>query len=392
MQKVSCVHTLSYTTSSAEDLANFILEVPPEGFQHGLEKACFCGSGSEANDTALKLARQYFFEKGEDQRKCYVSRKQAYHGNSIASMSASSNSARKVPYQHILMPNMSFVSPAYAYHYQNSTETEEEYVNRLVEELESEFKRIGHENILSFIAEPVVGATSGCVPAPKGYFTGVRHLCEKYGILLHLDEIMSGMGRTGTYFAFEQEYIEPDIVTIGKGLGGGYAPVAAVLISKKIVDVLRAGSAAFNHGHTCQAHPVTCGTALAVQKIVWREKLIQRCALMGMLLEKLLLDAFVNCRFVGNIRGRGLFWGIEFVKNKVTRETFPPSRHFGYNVQQRGFKLGLAIYPGAATVDEIPGDHIIIAPHFNVCVVDSGKLVRLLKEAYSQEERRTGIL
>ncbi|KAF2808122.1 putative aminotransferase [Mytilinidion resinicola] len=388
MQKVSYVHTLSYTTSSAEDLANFILEVSPGGFQHGLEKAYFCGSGSEANDAALKLARQYFYEKGEPQRKFFVSRAQSYHGNSVASMSVSSNLPRKVPYQDILMRNVSFVSPAYAYQYQRSGETEQEYVARLIAELDAEFQRIGPENVISFIAEPVVGATSGCVAAPKGYFAGVRKLCDKYGILLHLDEIMCGMGRTGTYFAFEQENVLPDIVTIGKGLGGGYAPVAAVLMSSKIVDTLRAGSAAFNHGQTYQAHPVTCATALAVQKIVRRESLVQRCALMGMLLSKLLMDTFSGCKFVGDIRGRGLFWAIEFVRDKTTKETFSTSCHFGYNFQQNAFKLGLAVYPGAGTVDGVRGDHVIIAPPFTTSVVDLGKMVALLKEAYVQEETR----
>ncbi|KAF2493742.1 putative adenosylmethionine-8-amino-7-oxononanoate aminotransferase [Lophium mytilinum] len=388
MQKVSYVHTLSYTTSSAEDLADLILEIPPGGFQHGLEKAYFCGSGSEANDAALKLARQYFYEKGEPQRKFYVSRSQSYHGNSIASMSVSANLPRKVPYQDILMHNVSFVSPAYSYQYQRSSETEQEYVVRLIAELDAEFQRIGPENVISFIAEPVVGATSGCVAAPKGYFAGVRKLCDKYGILLHLDEIMCGMGRTGTYFAFEQEDVLPDIVTVGKGLGGGYAPVAAVLISSKVVDTLRAGSAAFNHGQTYQAHPVTCATALAVQKIVRRESLVQRCALMGMLLNQLLVDTFGGCKFVGNIRGRGLFWALEFVRDKTTKETFSPSCHFGFNVQQNAFNLGLAVYPGAGTVDGVRGDHVIIAPPFTTSVVDLGKIVTLLKEAYIQEETR----
>jgi adenosylmethionine-8-amino-7-oxononanoate aminotransferase len=392
MQKVSYVHTLSYTTSAAEDLANFILQVPAGGFAHGLKKAYFCGSGSEANDAAMKLTRQYFYELGQPQRKYYVSRRQGYHGNSIATMSVSTYLSRKVPYTDILLPNTSFVSPAFAYQYQAATETEEEYVDRLITELDAEFQRLGPQNVCSFIAEPVVGATSGCVAAPKGYFARVRKLCDEYGILLHLDEVMCGMGRTGTYFAFEQENIQPDIVTCGKGLGGGYAPVAAVLMSGKVVDALRAGSAAFNHGQTYQAHPVTCATALAVQKIVRRENLVQRCALMGTLLSKLLLDALADAKYVGDIRGRGLFWAIEFVRDKHTKESFPPSHHFGYKVQQNAFRLGLAIYPGGATVDGVRGDHVIVAPPFNVSVVDLGKIVSILKEAYVQEENRVDLL
>ncbi|KAF8855619.1 PLP-dependent transferase [Acephala macrosclerotiorum] len=326
MQRVSYVHTLSYTTSSAEDLASHILSTPPSGFQHSLTKAYFCSSGSETNDAAMKLARQYHFEHGQPSQKWHVSRKRSYHGNSIGSMSVSSILARKVPYEGeggILMENVSF--------------------------------RLGLENVISFIAEPVVGAASGCVAAPKGYFPAVRKLCDKYGILLHLDEIRCGMGRTRTYLAFEQ---------------------------------IQRGSKAFNHGHTYQAHPVSCAAALAVQRIMRREDLVQRCALMGMLLEKLSRDAFGECRFVGDIRGRGSFWGLEFVKDKVTKETFSLACHFGYNVQQNAFRLGLAVYPGAATVDGVRGDHVIIAPPYNISVLDLRKIVTLLKEAYLQEQSR----
>jgi adenosylmethionine-8-amino-7-oxononanoate aminotransferase len=389
MQKVSYVHTLTYITSSAEELAAHVLSVLWSGFQHGLTKAFFCGSGSEANDIAMKLARQYHFENKQPERKYYVSRRQAYHGNSIGSMSISSYLARKVPYvDGILLDNVSFVSPAYAYQYQLVNETEQQYVDRLIQELDGEFQRLGPEKIISFIAEPVVGATSGCVAAPQGYFPAVRALCNRYGILLHLDEIMCGMGRTGTYFAFEQEKIVPDIVTIGKGLGGGYAPIAGVLMNEKVVNGLRRGTQAFNHGQTYQAHPVTCATALAVQRVVRKEDLVQRCALMGMLLERLLVDAFEDCKFVGDIRGRGLFWGIEFVKEKATKESFNPSLHFGYNVQQNAFRLGLAVYPGAGTIDGERGDHVIIAPPYNISVLDLKKIVTMLKEAYLQEERR----
>lgn len=309
-------------------------------------------------------------------------------------MSVSSVLARKIPYggeDGILMENVRFVGPAYAYRYQRDGESEEEYVERLIGEIEREFKRLGTEHVVAFIAEPVVGATSGCVVSPKGYFKGVREVCDRYGVLLILDEIMCGMGRTGTIFAFEQEGIVPDIVTVGKGLGGGYAPIAAVLMSGKVVEGLRAGSGAFNNGQTYQAHPVSCAAALAVQKIVRRENLVERCALMGILLEKLLRDTFGECKFVGNIRGRGLFWGIEFVKDRETKETFPPAWRLGYNVQQNAFNLGLAVYPGATTVDGVRGDHVIVAPPFNVSVVDLGKIVKILKEAYTQEERKVDV-
>lgn len=388
MQKVSYVHTLSYTTDSAEELARYILDCPAGSFQHGLEKAYFVGSGSEANDAAMKLSRQYFFEQDQTDRKFFVSRRQGYHGNTIATMSISSNLARKVPYEGaITLPNVSYVSPAYAYQYQGKNETEFEYVTRLLSEIDTEFQRLGPHNVIAFFAETVVGATAGCVVAPAGYFKGVRALCDKYGILLILDEVMCGMGRTGTYFAHEQEEILADIVLVGKGLGGGYAPVAGVLIAKKVIDVLRQGSASFNHGHTYQAHPVTCATALAVQQIVRREKLVERCAATGVKLEKLLRDTFADSKYVGDIRGRGLFWGVEFVKNRETKESFDKSIGFGYSLQSKTFDAGVAVYPGSATVDGARGDHVLISPPYNVSDEDLEAIVKALKLAYDAQEK-----
>ncbi|TVY46500.1 putative aminotransferase [Lachnellula occidentalis] len=387
MRKVSYVHTLSYTTDAAEDLANFLLHNPASASKHSLEKAYFVGSGSEANDAAMKLARQYFFEQGQTQRKCFVARRQGYHGNTIGAMSISNNLARRIPYRDLAIPNVSFVAPAYAYQYAHASESEAEYCTRLIAEIEAEFHRLGPQNIIAFVAEPVVGATAGCVAAPKGYFPAIRKLCDEHGVLLMLDEVMCGMGRTGTYFAFEQESVVPDIVTVGKGLGGGYAPIAAVLISGKIIDVLRAGTSAFNHGHTYQAHPVTCATALAVQNIVRREGLVERCADMGRLLEKLLRETFSASKYVGDIRGRGLFWALEFVEDRRTKSTFDKSVGFGLRVQQAAFERGVAVYPGGGTVDGVSGDHVLIAPPYNVSEVDLRIIVDTLKAAYVSIER-----
>lgn len=227
-------------------------------------------------DGALKLACQFFYEQGRFERTNIVSRKQAYHGSTIGAMSVSSNLPRKIPYQPIVLSNVTYVSPAYPYHYQISTETESEYSTRLLTELNEEFQRVGPKTIIAFVAETVVGATSGCVTAPRRYFSGVRALCNKYGILLILDEVMCGTGRTGTFFAFEQEGadVTPDILTLGKCLGGGYAPIAGILVHKTVMDVMRKGTGCFNHGHTYQAHPVSCAIALSVQTIIKREDLI----------------------------------------------------------------------------------------------------------------------
>ncbi|KAL4732108.1 hypothetical protein ACLX1H_001116 [Fusarium chlamydosporum] len=335
-RKVSYVHTQSYTTAPAEELAEILLQ----DNQYGLEKAFFVGSGSEAVESALKLARQYHYEKGELDRVHIVSRRQCYHGNTMATMSISTNRARRAPYHGFLYPNVSHVSPAFAYHYKDNSESQEQFTARLLVELEEEFLRVGPQNVAAFIAETVVGATSGCVAAPVGYFKGVRALCDKYGIVMILDEIMCGVGRTGTFFAFEQEGVVPDIMTVAKGLGGGYAAIAGVLIHKRVVDVLRQGSAAFNHGHTYQAHPISCAAALAVQRIVRRENLVERCAKMGLVLERMLREELRECRSVGDIRGRGLFWGVEFLEERESKEPFDPSAKFGLLVQQLAFEKG----------------------------------------------------
>ncbi|EED18777.1 adenosylmethionine-8-amino-7-oxononanoate aminotransferase, putative [Talaromyces stipitatus ATCC 10500] len=384
MQKVSYVHTMSYTTKPAEELAQFLVNMG--GDAHKLTKAYLVGSGSEANEAALKAARQYFVERGEVQRCYYVARRQSYHGNTMGAMTVSSNLARKAPYTDVLPSNVSFVSPAYAYRYQEADETEEQYAARLISELRQEFLRITPEKIISFIAEPVVGATSGCVPAPRGYFRGVRDLCEEYGILLHLDEVMCGVGRTGTYFAFEQEGIQPDIVTIGKGLGGGYVPISAMLLGDKVVDSLRRGTSAFNHGQTFQAHPVACAAALAVQKIVKRDHLLQRCAECGQKLGRMLWETFADCRYVGDIRGRGLFWAMEFVQDPSTRAPFPKHIAFGARIHKAAFDFGVAIYPGTGTVDGVNGDHVLIAPPFTVSDEELCLLVSTLKRAYDVAE------
>ncbi|KXH69146.1 aminotransferase class-III [Colletotrichum salicis] len=381
-RKVSYVHTQAYTTQPAEELADLILDGNP----HGLEKAFFVCSGSEAVESALKLARQYHFENGQTQRKHFIGRKQAYHGNTMATMSISTVASRKVPYEGFCYPHVSYVSPAYPYQYQRADETEDKFTARLLAEIEAEFQRVGPENVIAFVAETMVGATAGCVAPPVGYIAGVRQICDKHGSLLILDEVMCGTGRTGTYFAFEQEGVVPDIVTVAKGLGGGYGPIAGVLMHEKVVSMLRQGSNAFNHGHTYQAHPIACAAALAVQKIVKRDDLVARCAQLGKQLEALLRVELINCKSVGEIRGRGLFWAVEFVKNKETKETFDPKLRFGLRVQERAFEKGVALYPGAGTVDGSRGDHVLLAPPFTTTEEELRKICSVFGEALEEIE------
>ncbi|KAK1979029.1 aminotransferase class-III [Colletotrichum cereale] len=384
-RKVSYVHTQAYTTQPAEELANLLLDGRP----HGLEKAFFVSSGSEAVEAALKLARQYHYEKGQSKRLHFIGRRQAYHGNTMASMSISTVAARKAPYEGFGYPHVSYVSPAYAYQYQRKEETEDEYTARLLAEIEAEFQKVGPGNVIAFVAETVVGATAGCVAPPVGYLAGVRQICDRHGALLILDEIMCGTGRTGTFFAFEQEGAVPDIVTVAKGLGGGYSPIAGVLIHEKVVAALRQGSNAFCHGHTYQAHPVACAAALAVQKILRRDRLVARCAQLGKQLEAMLRSELMSCQSVGDIRGRGLFWGVEFVKDRETKETFDPKTRFGLRVQERAFEKGVALYPGAGTVDGSKGDHVLLAPPFTITDEQLKEVCRVFREAVEEIEAET---
>ncbi|KAI1432071.1 PLP-dependent transferase [Xylaria sp. CBS 124048] len=393
MTKVCYTHTVAFTTNAAEELADLLLEGNP----HGLSRAFFVSSGSEAADSALKLARQYFVECKQPERRRIVSRRRAFHGNTLGALSVGSHIARRAPYENALLLGediVSYVSPTYAYRDRLEDETEEEYAARLVRELDNEFQSLSPESVMAFIAEPVGGATAGCLTAPRGYFQGVRKLCNEYGILLILDEVMCGVGRTGTFFAFEQEGegVYPDILTLGKGLGGGYAPIAGVLAHQKIIRVLQKGTGLFNHSHTYQAHGVSCAAALAVQRIIRRDGLVARSKEKGRWLKDALGSALGQRLFVGNIRGKGLFWGIEFVRDRATKETFDPSLRFTHRMVDEALRRGLTVYPGAGTVDGFVGDHIIVAPPYIISDEELDELIRLLVETYDAVESKVGII
>jgi len=377
---VAYVHTLSYTTRAAEDLADFLVGHRPGG----LSKAFFVGSGSEANDGAMKLARQFFFERGEAQRVHFIARKQAYHGNTWGAMSLSNNVSRLVPYKDVLLADVSHVSPCYPYQYQQADESDAQYVRRLAGELDDEFERVGPDRVIAFFAETVGGATSGCITAAAGYFAAMKAVCKKHGALFVLDEVMCGTGRTGTMMAWEQEEgdASPDIMTIGKGLGGGYSPIAGILVHERIVEQLDQGTGSFNHGHTYQAHPTSCAAALAVQTVIKREGLVQRCAKMGKLLEASLKKIFTDEVHVGDIRGRGLFWAIEFVSDKIRKSAFDPALEFGLAVQKQALELGVNVYPGAGGIDGVKGDHVLIAPPYTATEAEIETITSVVLQAY----------
>ncbi len=384
--KLAYAHTSFFSSEPAEELAERLVGDEPGGLAY----AYLVSGGSEAIEASIKLARQYFVERGELQRQRFIARRQSYHGNTLGALAAGGNAWRREPYAPLLSSAFSHVTPAFAYHEKRDDKSEADFVARLRCELEAEFQRLGPDTVAAFIAEPVVGATSGCVPPPEGYFRAVRDICNRHGALLILDEVMCGMGRTGTLHAWEQEGIAPDIQAIAKGLGGGYQPIGAMLASAGIIDTIRRGSGAFQHGHTYLAHPLACAAALEVQRIIDEEKLLERVKDLGSMLERRLTERFGNHRHVGDIRGRGLFQAIELVADRASRAPFDPALKLNQRIKAAALERGLACYPGGGTVDGRSGDHVLLAPPYIATSDDIDMIVDRLGAAVDSALKTVG--
>ncbi|MGY4508319.1 aspartate aminotransferase family protein [Bradyrhizobium sp. USDA 3650] len=377
-------HTSFFSSEPAEALAERLVGHEPGGLAY----AYFVSGGSEAIEASIKLARQYFIERGEPQRQHFIARRQSYHGNTLGALAAGGNAWRRAPYAPLLSDAFSHVTPAFAYHEKHESESDAQFVVRLAAELEAEFQRLGPNTVAAFLAEPVVGATAGAVTAPDGYFKAVREICDRHGALLILDEVMSGMGRTGTTHAWEQEGIAPDIQAIAKGLGGGYQPIGAMLASGRIIDTIRSGSGAFLHGHTYLAHPLACAAALAVQDVIREDGLLDRVKERGKQLEQRLTERFGNHRHVGDIRGRGLFWAIELVADRASRSSFDPALKLNQKIKAEALANGLGCYPGGGTVDGVRGDHVLLAPPYITSAEEIDLIVDKLGTAVDNVLRR----
>jgi len=372
--KLAFAHTAFFSSEPAEALAENLVGHEPGGLAY----VYFVSGGSEAVEASIKLARQYFVERGEKQRRHFIARRQSYHGNTLGALAAGGNAWRREPYAPLLSSSFSHVTPAFTYREKRDGETDVAFVARLAGELEAEFQRLGPDTVAAFIAEPVVGATAGCVPAPDGYFRAVRDVCDRHGALLIFDEVMCGMGRTGTLHAWEQEGISPDIQSIAKGLGGGYQPIGAALVQGEIVDTIRNGSGAFLHGHTYLGHPLACAAALEVQHIIRDENLLDKVKERGRQLELRLTERFGNHRHVGDIRGRGLFQAIELVEDRATRKPFDRAHKLNQKIKAAAFKGGLACYPAGGTMDGQSGDHVLLAPPYIATPDDIDMIVERL--------------
>ena len=373
IDRIAYAHTSFFSTEVAEQLADTLIASAPAGVSH----AYLVSGGSEAMEAALKLARQYFVEKGEPQRARFIARRNSYHGNTLGALAVGGNQWRRRQFAPLLI-GVEHVAPTYAYRDQRDGESLEQYGERLAQELEATVERVGGENVIAFVAETVGGATSGALTAPPGYFKRVREICDRHGMLLILDEVMCGMGRTGALHACEHEGIAPDLMAIAKGLGGGYQPVGAVLIGSHVIDAIGAGSGFFQHGHTYIGHPIVCAAALAVQQVLGRDKLVERCAQQGARLGVRLSQAFRDHPHVGDVRGRGLFHAIELVADRATKQPFDPVLKLHGKVKKAAMDSGLLCYPMGGTIDGVRGDHVLLAPPFIISDAELDQLIERL--------------
>ena len=358
-ETLAFAHTGFFTSEPAEALADRLAAHAPPG----LDRVYLVSGGSEAVEAALKLARQYFLETGQPERHRVVARRQSYHGNTLGALAAGGNAWRRAPFSPMLVET-SHIAPCYAYRDRRDDESLEAYGLRVADELDAEIRRLGPETVAAFVAEPVVGATAGAVPPVPGYFARIREICDRHGVLLILDEVMCGMGRTGSLFACAQEGIAPDIVTIAKGLGAGYQPIGAALCTGEIYDAIVAGSGFFQHGHTYNGHPTACAAAEVVVGKLTEGGLADRARVMGATLRDALDTAFGQHPNVGDIRGRGLFLGLEFVKDRETKAPFDPAFGLHRKLKAAAFEEGLICYPMGGTIDGLHGDHVLLAPPF----------------------------
>lgn len=359
MRKLDYAHTSFFTSEPAERLADVLAQRSPPDLGH----VYFLSSGSEAMETALKMARQYHVERGEPERRHNIARLQSYHGNTLGALGIGGHMGRRALYQPLLAESH-HVSPCFARHYRLAGESDDAYGTRLADELEKKILALGPKTVSAFIAETVVGATAGAVAAVPGYFRKIRQVCHRYGVVLVLDEVMCGVGRTGTYHAFEQEGVTPDLLTLAKGLGGGYQPIAAVMASDKIVEAIVGGSGAFQHGHTYVGHPVACAAALAVQNVIERDGLVRQSAELGEHLDALLRSRFQDHAHVSDIRGRGLFRAVELVAGRDPDMPFDPALQMHARIKRQALDRGLLCYPGNGTIDGKVGDHVLLAPPY----------------------------
>lgn len=375
VNEIPYAHTGFFTSDSQELMAKHLLDHAYGEFS----QVYFVSGGSEAIEASLKLSRQYFLERGKTNKKLFISRKQSYHGNTLGALSIGGNQWRREPFDPILTKG-NHISACYEYRDKLENETSFDYGQRIANELEAKILELGEENVAAFVAETIVGATSGCLTPPNGYFKRIREICDQYDVLLILDEIMCGMGRTGTLHACEQEDIQGDLQTVSKGIAAGYQALGAILISDKVVEAINNGSGFFQHGHTFIGHSTSCAAGLATQLEIQERDLLSNVKKQGVSLKNALNNAFetdsILSNHIGDIRGRGLFIGIELVKDKNTKQSFDPLLKLHAKIKKKAMENLLMVYPMGGTIDGVNGDHILLAPPF---IIDEGHVEQITK-------------
>jgi adenosylmethionine-8-amino-7-oxononanoate aminotransferase len=375
LDKVACGYRYLFTSEPLEELTALLLRLC--GGEFG--QIVYSGSGSEAVEGALKVALQYWDALGKRSKKRFIARERSYHGNTLGALSVSGFLDRRRPFEGSLL-EVAFVSAANEYRPLRGL-AGAELVQALADELDARIRSLGAENVVAFIFEPVVGAAGGAVPAPVGYAQAVRAVCDRHEVLLISDEVMSGAGRCGTWRALEHDRVVPDIMAIGKGLAGGYIPLAATVLRRKIAETITARQGAVLTGHTYSGHTAACAAGLAVQRIIEREGLVARVRARGEILRRELRSALERFEEVGDVRGRGYLIGVELVRDRDTREPFPAERSLSQVVGREAFTGGLIVYPCAGNVGGVRGDTVIVAPPYNASESELAELVERFTRA-----------
>lgn len=381
-KKVSFVYRSQFSNRPAEQLAKKMSDISPGD----LNWSFFVNSGSEATETAMKIAIQHWQEKGMNTKTKIISRWMSYHGITLGALSMSGHIDRRERFEAILENYPSISAP---YYYRDAKgKTEEQCDNFYAEELEREILRIGSENIAAFIAEPIVGAAGGALTPSRNYYKKIKEVCERYNILFIADEVMTGIGRTGKMFAMEHYGVVPDLMTTGKGMSAGYTPIAATIVSDRVMKPILQGSKSIMSGHTFSANPQSSATALAVIEYIEKHDLVQKSAENGNYLKEKILSLAEKSEMIGDVRGKGLFIGVEFVKNKQTKEPFPRTSDVVNLFVQANYDEGLIVYPANAGQDGLQGDAIIISPPLTITKDEIDELVERFTRALNTIERK----
>ena len=369
-------HNIFFTTDSQAQLAQHIYELSDGHF----ERSVFCSSGSEAVEVAIKMARQYHVERGDTERFHVISREKSYHGNTLGALSFA-DSARGPMFKPYFQ-EASKIPAYFPYRYQRDNETTDEYALRCADVLETEIERLGASTVSAFIVETVVGSTLGVMPTPPVYLQRIREICDRYGLLLIFDEVMCGAGRTGTFFAYEQELVRPDIVVMAKGLSGGHIPLSATCVTAAVYNAIEQGSGVLGSNHTYMGHPLACAAGLGVMEVLRNTDLLAQVSAKGERLMQKLQARFQDHPHVDCIRGRGLFMGFDLVLDKSSKQPFPAERKLNVAFREKAFELGLVCWVGQGSADE-GGDFVMLAPPFIISDQQMDDLVDLLAQTLS---------